>query len=421
MKQLLTLALLLAVISLGCVSQHKSQDRSVSVEIILEEVQVPSYIQLPEPLGEFPMLEQVNSEIPSEYDENLGHQFSQFNDESSDYIWASESHFRIMGDMLLEDNRLYSISLASELTCIDIETGREIFYFDGGTIYGSTPVIWNDSLLFQTGEGHLVELNKFTGEEIRRVLLQDDSRKDGYDFFLSTPVVHQGRLYVGVGKHSFYCMDPESLEVIWAVEGVYRMHTKPQIIDGRIYMADMGGNVVVLDLETGQPVWNVKISSSIMGNVTVQGDRVFVGSRNRRVHALDRETGEELWNRYYGSGWIMATLPADDDALYVCGSDGYIIEALNPVDGSAIWTHYVPYNVAGTPQLIGDYLLVNAGDVYNTQGNGAAMLFHRSTGEPIFRFSGPSSFATPLVKDGILYMGNDLGQVMAVDLGEYLN
>lgn len=419
MKKISILICLLCLTLLSCYSSGAGDS---SLDINQEQEQALGYEvqQLPEPQSRLPLLDEVNPGEPTIFNADRGDTFIEFPVESTEAQWTYMSGSRILGDSLLEENRLYFVNQASEIHCLDVETGERIFRFDGGAYYASTPVISGDLLYYHTGDGDLIVLDKMTGEEQQRISLEEDQRKDGWDYVLSTPVISQGKIYFGAGKGQFYCLDQESLEILWAIEGFNKLHTTPQFNNGTIYVADMSGNLAAIAEATGEVIWNVKLGTSIMGNPTIEGNRLFISSRNCRVHCLDASNGAELWNRSYGSGWIMATVIADDEALYVCGSDGYTIQALNQQDGSELWLNYAQYNVAGTPLLVEDKLLVTAGDAYNTRGKGAVMVFQAATGEPVFRFNSTSSFSSPILYGSTVFFGNDLGTMAAVDLSDYL-
>lgn len=410
MKQLFVLTLFVASI---CLSS------CVNTDVVIGEntpEESNSVIKLGKELWRLSQGEAVNPEEPSEYNSSEGDVYDSFLIEENQAVWKYNSRGPVYSRIVVDGDRLYFTNQKGNLFCLNKETGESLYVFKSGAEYASSPCIYEDRLLFQNGDGILIEVWKESGVEIRRIDLGKNVIKDKWDYFISPPLVFQGCIYIGAGRDSFFSLDLKSFSIQWQLSGLNKMHSEAQINGDSIYLSDMGGNIVSVNRFTGEVLWNVKSGGSIMGNISIYNDILFIGARDCKIHALDKNSGEELWFRSYGTGWIMSTPVVYEDSLIVTGSDGFIIQSINTQTGEELWTKYFHYNIAGSPLLFKDKIFIVVGDAYNTQGEGGLLILNPKDGTPLFRFHTTSSFSSAAVDEQIAYVGNEKGEVFAVDI-----
>jgi outer membrane protein assembly factor BamB len=103
---------------------------------------------------------------------------------------------------------------------------------------------------------------------------------------------------------------------------------------------DAGGGQVALNLIDGTVNWEGNLGSICVSGATVSKDLVFAGGMNGSLHAYDIETGEDVWN-------MQPT--ADVNAPPAIVGDLLLVPAGDPL--------FVPQNpspIGGTPQSISD-------------------------------------------------------------------
>jgi len=108
--------------------------------------------------------------------------------------------------------------------------------YDNGRVYavhGNTNV--NSNVM-----GRLVCLDAHTGEEIWKV----DGLADQY----SSPVLHDGLLYVANNAANLYCVDIETGEVLWIFNYGNEAKGSPVYADGKIYVGDVPGGWRILEV-----------------------------------------------------------------------------------------------------------------------------------------------------------------------------
>ena len=150
---------------------------------------------------------------------------------------------------------------------------------------------------------------------------------------ISTPVIYNNRVYVGVGQ------DPEHGEGVghlWAIdatgsgdvtttaavwhfgdENYNRTISTVAIHDGLLYAADLSGFVYCLNAETGEHYWTYDTYAAIWGSPFVADEKVYIGDEDGDVSVF--KTGKQMELIYeVNMGSAVYTTPvAKDKVLYI--------------------------------------------------------------------------------------------------------
>ncbi|WP_198117759.1 outer membrane protein assembly factor BamB family protein [Massilia rhizosphaerae] len=183
---------------------------------------------------------------------------------------------------------------------------------------------------------------------------------DPWDFYLSSPLVHDGMVYVGSSDGCVYALDAKDGKLAWAWHTGGMVHSSPALAGGNIVVGSWDGAVYALDARTGELRWRhqtgveqkVSINLGIQASPAVDGDTVYVGSRDGFFYALDAASGRSKW-RYDAKGsWIVGTPAVDGDNVYVGTSDTGLLLALDKRSGreryrfeTKVWTFASPLRV----------------------------------------------------------------------------
>jgi outer membrane protein assembly factor BamB len=184
---------------------------------------------------------------------------------------------------------------------------------------------------------------------------------DPWDLYLSSPVVHDGKVYVGSSDGHVYALDAKDGKLAWAWHTGGMVHSSPALAGANIVVGSWDGAVYALDAQTGELRWRhqtgVEQKTSIMFGIqaspAVDGDTVYVGSRDGFFYALDAASGQPRW-RYDAQGsWVVGTPALDADNVYVGTSDTGLLLALDKRSGqeryrfeTRVWTFASPLRVA---------------------------------------------------------------------------
>ena len=195
-------------------------------------------------------------------------------------------------------------------------------------------------VIFPGGNGVIYSLDAATGD----VLWQFDCNPQDSEWalggrgtrnsILSTPVVYQNRVYIGVGQ------DPEHGEApghFWAIdatgagdvtdthavwhrggEDFYRTMSTAAIRDGVLYIPSLSGFLHALDPETGQEFWTYDAFAAVWGSPFVADGKVYLGDEDGDVAVLRAGKKLELLDEINMGAAVYSTpVAGDDGALYI--------------------------------------------------------------------------------------------------------
>ena len=202
-----------------------------------------------------------------------------------------------------------------------------------GVINGQAQVI------FAGGDGVIYALNAENGELIWQF---DCNPKDAEwilggrgtrNNILSTPVIYNNRVYIGVGQDPehgeapghFYAIDATGngditdTHVVWhrGGEDFYRTMSTAAISDGVLYISSLSGFLHALDLETGEEFWTYDTFAAVWGSPFVADGKVFLGDEDGDVVVLRAGKEMEVLGEYNLGAAVYCTPVAKDGVLYV--------------------------------------------------------------------------------------------------------
>ena len=115
---------------------------------------------------------------------------------------------------------------------------------------------------------------------------------------IATPVFHQGRVYVAIGRDpahgrgrgALHCIDPAKTGDItktgkvWTYQGIQRSISTASVADGLVYVADVAGWLHCLDADTGRCYWthdteSYQFNGAIWGSTLVADGKVYLVTR----------------------------------------------------------------------------------------------------------------------------------------------
>jgi outer membrane protein assembly factor BamB len=189
--------------------------------------------------------------------------------------------------------------------------------------------------------------------------------------------------------------------------------TSPLVVDGRLFVGDWRGKVYALRANSGEVLWTHETDDQVKGALAYSGGRLFVGSYDHHVYALKARTGKRVWRagaqeRLGPRGRFYSTPAVAYGRVYVGATDGKVY-SFGATSGKVRWSHDTGDFVYSSPAVwrrrvfIGSY----TGEFY---------AFDAATGdvEWKFRADGPIS-GSPTVIDGVVYFATLEERTYAVD------
>ncbi len=273
----------------------------------------------------------------------------------------------------------------------------------------STPVILNNQVWFTTatptGEKmYAVCLDLKTGKVVHDILVFTNTDPQGIhklnSYATPSATIEAGRVYVHFGTFGTACLDSQTGKKIWEQRGLHIEHMQgpsaSPIIYKNLLIVHMDGTdvqyIVAMDKNTGKVVWKTERPQEFYKDV------------------------RPVWRKGYTTP-LLINWKGKTQLISVAGQ---VVQSLNPDTGDVYWNVVVAGDSpVPSPVFWNGLVYVNGGYHSRTpslwavavDGSGNVTDTHVKwkTDQHI------SNEASPVVKDGLLYVVNDRGEAACLD------
>ncbi|GAB3388333.1 outer membrane protein assembly factor BamB family protein [Massilia agri] len=316
-------------------------------------------------------------------------------------------HAEIRATPVLADGRLYVAAENGNLYAFDAAGAalQWLFHARGGI--GSTPAVHDGAVYFLSRDGRVHALDAATGKPVwtfrtggERAFAahgmfglprSGEPVPDPWDLYLSSPLVHQGKVYVGSSDGHLYALEAKTGALAWAHRTGGVVHSSPALAGANVVVGSWDGAVYALDAASGEERWRFQtrteqktsVMTGIQASPAVDGDTVYVGARDGFFYALDAATGGQRW-RYDAQGsWVVASAAQDRERVYVATSDTGLLLALDKRSGRELYRHPMQVWVFASPLLMGDMVVAASmkGELHAIDAAGGGPRWRWRTGE----------------------------------------
>jgi outer membrane protein assembly factor BamB len=348
--------------------------------------------------------------------------------------WKFDAHGPVRGSPAVARGAVLFGSGDGNLYCLDAASGRERWRAPLGGAVASTPAVSGDVVVATARERTVAAVDLATG----RVRWRFEAGKDlpfdwEWDYWLSSPTIADGRVYVGSGDGKLYALELASGRKLWELPTGGRVRSSPAVSDGVVYGGSMDGRVYAIAADTGRRLWTFETEGvsidqkaagfdrrSIVSSPALSDDLLLVGSRDAHLYAVDRKTGRQAW-RFghrieYLEGmpevsWVLSSPAISGGLVFSGSSDGHFFDAVREKTGEEAWRFKTPGNVLSSGALAG-------GQVFFGCEDGHLFALDARTGQERWRFrTGAAVVSSPVVDSGTLYFGSDDGFLYALSTG----
>jgi outer membrane protein assembly factor BamB len=274
------------------------------------------------------------------------------------------------------------------------------------------------------------------------------------DFVVGHPTVGpDGTIYAGYNDN-LYAVDKDGL-VRWTHRGDGFIYSGPAVDDaGRVFFGSQDGKVYAIGPD-GSELWEYAvpgpgaISNAVLTSPAVGDGTVYVGGLyTSKLYALEAGTGEVLWecdfehledpgnpeSELVRGGMFVAPVVGDDGTVYVSLIYDTNLYAVNPADGSIIWSTDMVEALDGLyPSELIDWFA--GGDGWSEPVLGPDGTIYVSFDDPFIRAVNPDgsvkwvtqigmfgAFTLSCGADGLLYACTDEGSMYVLsDTGELVS
>lgn len=282
----------------------------------------------------------------------------------SHVLWEFKTGSRIFSSPVVSEGIVYVGSNDHFLHAIDARKGAEVWKFETGANVNSTPAVTGGSVYVLSLDGNAYAVDAHTGKLQWKFQTAGESRMstaglfglapanevmpDPWDFFLSSPLVHDGLVFFGSGDHNIYALDAHTGQLRWKYMAADVIHSSPSIANGVLYIGCWDGAMYAINSATGKLIWKfatgidpTHFMQGIPGSVAVVDGVVVFGSRDSKIYALNANTGEQLWHQDNAGSWVIASPAVKDGVVYITTSDTMKFRALELKTGKSLFD--IPY------------------------------------------------------------------------------
>lgn len=210
---------------------------------------------------------------------------------------------------------------------------------------------------------------------------------------------------------------PDQLELLWEFTTPDGTASTPVILNGKTYVGTLSGEVHCFDLRTGKLEWTYQSVEMVAPNdippgfnapLTADENTIYVGDDFGGFHAIDRATGKRRWF-FESDGEIVGGAQLVGEHVIFGSHDGHLY-ALQSKSGEVVWKAETHGPVNATPAIVGKHTFTTGCDqpvlrVYEIEQG-------TTVKEPPL---GSLLLAAAASRDNVLYFGTDGGGVFALD------
>ncbi len=321
--------------------------------------------------------------------------------------WQFKTNGRIFSSPILWNKTIYIGSGDSCLYAIDVASGTQRWKFRTQGVINSTPTVSDGTIYFGSYDGLFYALNAATGDLRWTFATKGEQHfrmqglfgykpttmmmDDVFDFFCSSPIVYDGKIYFGSGDSTFYALDSHTGTLQWSFKTEGVIHSSPVSCDGKILFGSWDRNMYCVDAETGKEIWRFTTGADpkwqmagIIASPTVYQDRVYFGARDANFYSLDLSTGTKQWSVSNSGAWVLASAAIKDSTVYYGTSDNTLLFALNTRTKKALFNINTSTYEYSSPALTDSV-------IYFGTFSGYLCAYNRYTGKELWKFQTQAS------------------------------
>jgi len=345
--------------------------------------------------------------------------------------WTFDAGVPIWSSPAFAGSRVYFGSNDGVVHALEAASGRQAWKFATGGAVLARPLITDRHIYIASDDGFVYKLAladqkvvwRFDthGGEVKRVL--PEKGVEGYDHQASSPVLHQGLVYIGSADGHVYAIDDTAGTERWRYKTGGKVRSTAAVADDRIVMASVDGSVYALERSTGKELWKYATGDAVVSSAAIANGLAYIGSRSTDIYALDLRDGQPRWKYFYWMSWVESSPVVHDGGLYVGSSDYQRVYALDAANGKPRWWFDSGGSAWSTPAVTDKTVYIGAvGTVgYMTDHRGGFFALDRATGKARWQVGFPAiekSFtsgvaSSPVVGGGLVYFGGLDGKFYA--------
>jgi len=245
-------------------------------------------------------------------------------------VWKLKTGAAVLGCPLIENNIVYIGGSDHNFRAIELETGKEIWSFDGlnGPVV-STPVINKGDIIFGAWDTYLYSLNKSTGKLNWK--WSNGSPVRNYSPAACIPVVKDDVIYIVAPDRYTSAIDAITGQVLWRTKEAGVRESIGISQDGK-YVYGKTMNDTIAAFATGRAlqkaVWKLHAGFGYehAPSMLIEKDgMIFFGTRNGVVYAIDGSQKKVAWVHKIDNSMVNTVSVIDKMNIIVSTMDGKVV------------------------------------------------------------------------------------------------
>jgi outer membrane protein assembly factor BamB len=173
---------------------------------------------------------------------------------------------------------------------------------------------------------------------------------------------------------------PDAPLLLWTFQTGAAIASSPVVAEGRVFVGSDDGKVYAVDLERGSEIWSFATEDVVEAPPLHYRGSIYVGSGDFFLYALDAGTGALRWKRQTddkilgSANWVEPA--GGGPARIVVGSYDNKLHCIDAQSGEPLWVYETANYVNGTPAVVGERIIFGGCDgvvhVVSADGRGLA-------------------------------------------------
>ena len=304
---------------------------------------------------------------------------------------------------VVTDGSLFVADSSGELSALNLATGDERWTTNLGSAITASPLLASSSVVAATEDGSVVSVDAESGVERWRTRVAAPAR--------ASLAVTGSLVLVGDDSGTISALDLGSGAEIWTADVGAPVTRGPVIVSGIMLIATADGDLVVFDLASRQQRWSRSVGSGELATPAVVAGTAYVttginAEAAHRVVAVELATGRDLWDFETSDNSQLLVGAVGDGRCFAVGEDG-IVYALDAASGLPEWQF-------ATDSSISSLATLADGRLYVASDSGSVYALDALTGDEQWRIAIEGRPTIPVVVDGRVVVGTDLGKVVSL-------
>jgi outer membrane protein assembly factor BamB len=342
-------------------------------------------------------------------------------------LWRFDAGHMVVASPVVAAGVLYAGAKNGKFYALDAGSGALKWTFTADAPITSSAAIADGNCYFTTNANTIYALKtsdgslqwkKATGPDLPFDALAGFHMSQDWDYWTSSPLVLDHRIYVGSGDGKIYALDAKNGDVAWSYATTGRVRSSPASDGHTIFAGSFDGQMAALDARSGKLSWTfhtlgtpVFPAGSIQSSPAVKDGLVFFGARDFNLYALDAKTGREVWHQSVKNSWVPSTPAVADGRVYAGSADGRALFAFESKTGKQLWTTPLDNLIFSSPVIARDavYIATLGGTVFGVKSASGQVFSYTLTQDRVL--------STPWIENAILYFGDNDGYIYAFGSG----